>query len=247
MYVLNAQAPQKMTYQAVIRNNSNSLLVNQSVGMRISILRDSINGTSIYEESHKPSTNANGLASLIIGNGSVTKGKFDTINWSKGPFFIKTETDPTGGVNYNIISVSQLLSVPYALYAERSMHADTAQFALSVQGGSSSLSFPKNQSIEIAVTNQWKELDLSPFIGKNRAIVKMRFINLANWTGVITYFRSKGDTIEYKNSFSDGTANVGSNGSAIVNVVTNEFGVLEYKGYDNLVIGVRLEIFMVLK
>jgi hypothetical protein len=113
-----AQAPNKMSYQAVIRNSSNALVTNSVVGMRISILQTSPNGTATYVETQTPSTNANGLASLEIGGGIILSGNFATINWANGPYFIKTETDPAGGSNYTITGTSQLLSVPYALYAE---------------------------------------------------------------------------------------------------------------------------------
>jgi hypothetical protein len=112
-----AQAPAKMNYQAVVRNADNSLLTNQTVGIQISILQGSISGTAIYIETHTPSTNSNGLVSLEIGTGTFVSGTFATIDLSNGPFFIKTETDPNGGVDYSISGTSQLMSVPYALHA----------------------------------------------------------------------------------------------------------------------------------
>ena len=113
----SAQAPNKMSYQAVIRNSSNALVTNSAVGMRISILQTSATGTAVYVETQNSTTNANGLASLEIGGGTVLSGNFANINWANGPYFIKTETDPTGGTSYTITGTSQLLSVPYALYA----------------------------------------------------------------------------------------------------------------------------------
>ena len=116
--LLSAQAPQQMSYQAVIRDNSNQLLANTTVGMQISILQGSPTGTPVYVETHTPLTNANGLVSIQVGGGTVLSGTFSTINWAGGPYYIKTETDPTGGSNYTITGTNQLLSVPYALYAE---------------------------------------------------------------------------------------------------------------------------------
>ncbi len=116
-FCLQAQAPQKFSYQTVIRNASNQLLVGQTVGIKISILQGSANGSAVYSETHAPQTNANGLATLEIGGGSLLSGNFANINWANGPFFVKTETDPNGGNNYTITNTSQLLSVPYALYA----------------------------------------------------------------------------------------------------------------------------------
>ena len=112
-----AQAPQKMSYQAVIRNSSNALITSPPVGMQISILQGSSTGTAVYVETQTPSTNANGLASVEIGGGTVVSGNFSAINWANGPYFIKTETDPTGGTSYTINGTNELMSVPYALNA----------------------------------------------------------------------------------------------------------------------------------
>lgn len=113
-----AQSPEKMSYQAVLRDASNKLVTNISVGMQISILQGSATGTSVYVETQTSNTNANGLVSIEIGNGTLVSGDFTTIDWANGPYFIKTETDPTGGTNYTLSGISQLLSVPYALHAK---------------------------------------------------------------------------------------------------------------------------------
>jgi trimeric autotransporter adhesin len=112
-----AQAPQKMSYQAVIRDNNSNLITSTTVGMRVSILQGSPSGTDVFVETHTPTTNLNGLLTLEIGTGSVVSGSFSSIDWANGPYFIKTETDPTGGANYTITGSSELLSVPYALHA----------------------------------------------------------------------------------------------------------------------------------
>ena len=112
-----AQAPQKMSYQAVIRNSSNTLITSAPIGMQISVLQGSAGGTAVYVETQTPSTNANGLASVEIGGGTVVSGNFSTINWANGPYFIKTETDPTGGTVYTITGTNELMSVPYALFS----------------------------------------------------------------------------------------------------------------------------------
>ena len=111
-----AQAPQKFSYQAVVRNESNTL-VRGTVGVRVSILQGGVNGTVVYQETHITTTNINGLMTLQIGGGTMLSGDFATIDWADGPYFLKTETDPNGGTNYTIEGTQQLLSVPYALYA----------------------------------------------------------------------------------------------------------------------------------
>ena len=114
---LFAQVPQKMSYQAVIRNSSNTLIPSTTIGMQISILKDSLTGAAVYVEKQTPSTNANGLVSLEIGTGTAVLGTFASINWANGPYFIKTETDPTGGTTYSITGTNELMSVPYALFS----------------------------------------------------------------------------------------------------------------------------------
>ena len=112
-----AQAPQKMSYQAVIRNSNDSLLISTPVGMRISLVQGSPTGTVVYSETQTASTNANGLVSLQIGMGTAVYGTFASIDWAAGPYYVKTETDLNGGTNYTIISSNELLSVPYALFS----------------------------------------------------------------------------------------------------------------------------------
>jgi hypothetical protein len=121
LFVLSAfaQSPQKMSYQAVIRNSSNVLVTSATVGMRISILQGSATGTPVYVETQTPATNANGLVSIEIGGGAVVTGTFAGIDWSAGLYFIKTETAVTSPLTtYTITGTSQILSVPYALYAK---------------------------------------------------------------------------------------------------------------------------------
>jgi hypothetical protein len=121
-----AQSPEKMSYQCVVRNASGILVANQSVGIKISILQGTASGTVIYSETYSPNpqTNANGLVTIEIGGGFPVTGTFSSINWASGPYFLKTETDPTGGTSYTITGTSQLLSVPYALHAKAAATAN---------------------------------------------------------------------------------------------------------------------------
>lgn len=115
-----SQSPHKMSYQAVIRDINNNLLSLKNIGMRISILKGEKNGLPVYMETQQTKTNLNGLISVQIGAGSLFMGDFSQIDWGDGPYYIYTETDPDGGFDYRINGVSELLSVPYALYAEKS-------------------------------------------------------------------------------------------------------------------------------
>lgn len=115
-----AQAPQAFNYQGVARDNGGNVLANQSIGVKIDLRQTSTSGIILYTETHSTTTNDFGLFNLSIGTGTVTTGNFSTIDWGNGPYFIEVSMDPSGGVAYQSMGVSQLLSVPYALYAESS-------------------------------------------------------------------------------------------------------------------------------
>jgi hypothetical protein len=113
-----AQAPQAFNYQAVIRDADGNLLENQAVGIKISLLQGTSTGQEVYAETHATTTNPYGLVDLQIGTGTATTGQFDTIAWGAGPYYLQLAVDLTGGANYAVMGTTQMLSVPYALYAE---------------------------------------------------------------------------------------------------------------------------------
>ncbi|MBQ9435790.1 MAG: hypothetical protein IJU33_06630 [Bacteroidales bacterium] len=110
-----AQAPQQFTYQSVVRDNSNNLLKNTDVMVTISLLQGGESSDAVYVETHHAQTNANGLMTLLIGGGTVTSGSFSDIDWGSGPYFVRVETNL--GDKGTLTTVQQLLSVPYAQYA----------------------------------------------------------------------------------------------------------------------------------
>ena len=136
--------PEKISYQAVIRNSSNELITNHAVGMKVSILQTSATGTVVYSETHTPTSNANGLITIAIGTGAVISGSFSGIDWSAGPYFIKTETDPAGGTSYSITSTSELLSVPYALMAKNVQNKQWSESGSSIYFNSGKVGIGKN-------------------------------------------------------------------------------------------------------
>jgi hypothetical protein len=132
--MLWAQSPEKMSYQSVVRDASNALVASQTVGMQLSILQGTASGTAVYVETQTPTTNSNGLVSLQIGSGALVSGDFTNINWSSGLYFVKTEIDLLGGSTYTITGTSQLMSVPYALYAKTSGNGEGPQGPEGPQG-----------------------------------------------------------------------------------------------------------------
>ena len=145
-----AQAPEKMSYQAVIRGANNALVTNQQIGMQISILQGS---TAVYEETQTLTSNPNGLVSLEIGKGTIVSGIFSSIDWSADMYFIKIETDPTGGTNYTITGTSQLLSVPYALYAKTSSDTEAVAANTAKVGYTDALVSANTSDIATNTTN----------------------------------------------------------------------------------------------
>lgn len=145
-----AQTPQKMSYQAVIRDANSQLIVSAPIGMRISILQGSATGAAVYVETQLSTSNSNGLVTIEIGNGNVVSGVFGTINWANGPYFIKTETDPLGGTAYTISGTTELMSVPYSLHAktaENGFKGDYIVPRIATKGQRLSVSFSGGENL----------------------------------------------------------------------------------------------------
>ncbi|MRS02175.1 hypothetical protein EG832_02935, partial [bacterium] len=119
MTILDAQdaPPQAFSFKATIKDNKANEIVLKTISLRISILQGGLNGTLVYEETFRPTTNLYSQVDVEIGHGNVTYGIFSNIHWGDYTHFLKVEVDVKGGTNYQVMSVSQLLSVPYALYS----------------------------------------------------------------------------------------------------------------------------------
>ena len=113
----SAQSPQAIPYQAVARDTSGNLITNHAVSLRFSIHAGSAVGTVVYKETQSAITNALGLFTVNVGQGTVVTGTFASVNWGSGNKFIQVELDATGGISYVDMGTQQMLSVPYALYA----------------------------------------------------------------------------------------------------------------------------------
>ena len=115
----SAQTSENFSYQAIIRDAAGSLVIETNVSIRLSILKDTEMGTVVYSETHNPSTNFAGVVTLMIGDGTVVSGVLSAIDWGTSPYFIKSETDPTGGTNYDIVGTTAILSAPYGLSSKK--------------------------------------------------------------------------------------------------------------------------------
>lgn len=115
--LLFSQAPQRFSYQAVLRNSSGQVLENKSVKIHFSLLSGSATGTNIYSEEHSVSTNSLGLLTVEAGGGTLISGNFSSIDWSIGNIWLKVEIDQNLTGTFTELGTTKLLSVPYALYA----------------------------------------------------------------------------------------------------------------------------------
>jgi len=224
-----AQSPEKMSYQAIIRAQDNSLVVNSKITLKVIVHQGTATGASVYQETHSVNTNNNGLVSLEIGTGTVGVGSFSAIAWDKGPYFIETQVDVKGGTNYNIVGVTQLLSVPYAL------HAKTAD---RIVGGSVSvpdkafiIPFVSSRNIAVGDINNTLECTASATLTLTSLFGSMAVgdtINLEAHNGaVLTIQAASGVTINYNAS-----------GSALFTSAAGNvrFGLLRKSGINSYII-----------
>lgn len=224
-----SQSPEKMSYQAIIRSQDNSLVTNSNISLKIIVHQGTVAGTSVYEETHSVLTNNNGLVSLEIGTGKSAIGTFSNIAWEKGPYFIETKVDVAGGANYNIIGVTQLLSVPYAL------HAKTAERLI----GSSSttpykaaiIPFISSRNIASSDVNNTIECTTTATLTLTSGFGAMTIgdtINLEAHNGAaLTIQASSGVTINYN---VDGSAELTSTAGTV------NFGLLRKSGLNAYII-----------
>jgi uncharacterized protein (TIGR02145 family) len=147
--IASAQSPNKFSYQAIIRAIGGHALTNQSIGMRLSILQGSDNGTAVYVETHTATTNAQCLVTVQVGGGNVQSGSIAQIDWANGPYFVKTETDPEGGSAYTISGTSPLLSVPYSLFSSNGVEKGTNFGDMMFWDGSNWVKVPIGQENQV--------------------------------------------------------------------------------------------------
>jgi hypothetical protein len=144
-----AQVPKAFKYQLVARGNTGTVLANKSIALQVSILQGSETGAAVYVERQTGTTTQFGLLSILIGKGTLVSGDFTTIDWSNNTYFLKLEIDASGGTTYSTLGTSQLLAVPYALYAEKAGGSVTMDEIGVGPGGHISLSDYNNQFSQV--------------------------------------------------------------------------------------------------
>jgi uncharacterized protein (TIGR02145 family) len=143
----------------VVRNATNQIVANQSIGVKISIIEGSLAGTTAYAERHTTTTNANGLFTIEAGGGTPTIGTFATINWGNGSHYIKSEIDITGGTNYTLSGTMELLSVPYALYATNGI-SPAQTTAITAQAATNTSLVASNTTMQAQITAMQAQINV---------------------------------------------------------------------------------------
>ena len=185
-----SQSPQKINFQSILRNTKGEVVANKNVKLKISIQSGSIMDTTVYSETHLKTTDASGLISLQIGNGTILMGRFDSIKWGNASHFIKLEADFNGGSNFVVLGTQELMSVPYAF------HSNTAN---SLVGGINL------EDIKDELANLRRQMDtllLAPVFdidGNQYGVVKIGNVLWLNQNLKVSRYNN-GDSIGYGNN-----------------------------------------------
>lgn len=198
--LINAQVPESFTYQSLVRDGSGMVLADQAVSFLFAIVAGDPGGSAVYSEKHNLTTNAYGLVSLSIGNGIEKTGSFTAIDWSSGSYFLNVKIDASMSGTYIDMGTTQLLSVPYALFAKTSGSAGETDPLFSVSLAS---------AITQNDTTRWGEKILQSL----SAVLSTG--NMASGTGII----SLGPT-------SINTAGASPAEKAILDISSSSMGVL---------------------
>jgi hypothetical protein len=111
----SGQRPESFYYQALVRNETGELVVSKPLSFRVSIIAGNASGVAVYIETQTATTNSDGLVTLTIGNGSDKTGSFISIDWNADKYFVRVETDPSGGTSFTQMSTLQLLNIPFEI------------------------------------------------------------------------------------------------------------------------------------
>jgi hypothetical protein len=206
LFSINAQAPQGINYQGIARNAQGVELTNQLIGIELSVLNGSANGTVVYTEQHSVTTDAGGLFTLTIGLGTPTIGNFTAINWAVGGGkWLKVSMDANGGTNFQLLGTSQLLSVPFALYAGNVANNGGKQTLVLSDDVTDAEALgiiaaevgPNTQEIRIVGTTNLTTVDLSMIttaidiqIANNTALTNVNLSGLTRCDGDLTFTNS---------------------------------------------------------
>jgi len=141
--ILHAQdkMPQAVSYQAVARDAQGKVVAQKAIGIQVEILKGSTTGAVVFSETHSPTSSQTGTVNLLIGQGTRKIGTFSSVDWGADTYYLQLSMDLSGGSNYEKVSTTQMLPVPYALYARYAERAGVAEDAGSSGSSSENVKF----------------------------------------------------------------------------------------------------------
>ena len=141
--ILHAQdkMPQAVSYQAVARDAQGKVVAQKAIGIQVEILKGSTTGAVVFSETHFPTSSQTGTVNLLIGQGTRKIGTFSSVDWGADTHYLQLSMDLSGGSNYEKVSTTQMLPVPYALYARYAERAGVAEDAGSSGSSSENVKF----------------------------------------------------------------------------------------------------------
>lgn len=237
-FIVSAQVPQGVSYQAIALNPQGYPVGSTLIGVRLSILENSITGNTIYTETHTTTTSDRGLYNLVIGQGTPVSGLFPTIDWGNKYKFLKVELDTSGGSNYVLAGTTQLWSVPYALYAEKANSVEVSGIIGEIDSVSNVGAFmtdSKGYYLYPTGNTDWIEQTLSG--------TPIKIISSNSSVGILTSTHAyvacinndSGDAIWYSIALSGTPIKIiGSNQSIGVLTTTNAYVFSESRNADNV-------------
>ncbi|MFZ4672213.1 MAG: fibrobacter succinogenes major paralogous domain-containing protein [Flavobacterium sp.] len=180
---INAQAPQGFNYQATVRNSAGALIVNQIVLVKFNIYQNSVTGTLVYSENQTANTDDLGHIALVVGQGTATTGTFSNINWGNGSYYLGIELN-TGSGGYVDMGITQLLSVPYALYSNSSATSTPQNLTSVLNAG--------NSADNTKIINLGDPVDLKDAVNKD--YVDAQILILQNYINTLPVTDIDGNT-----------------------------------------------------
>ena len=217
-----------INYQGAATDADGAKLVNQNISLKTSVLQGGVDGTTSYSEIHNTTTDQFGLFNVVIGQGVSISGDFETISWGSGDHFLKVELDATGGTNYNLVSTTQMMSVPYALYAKNagldSAAVSDMLASMNISGNSGStfnLNFPQGYNGEVI---------LHDFYADGSYQVPANKILYISYLYTFSQEEIKIDNNEITNTYLGSTYGSASSPSINNPIVANEGQTISYNG-----------------
>jgi len=115
LVTISTNAQQGINYKALIKDGGGNVVASQSITIQFIIYESVALTNNVYQETHSPNTDANGIIIINIGEGVVDGGVYADVDWGADDHYLNVQINTGGGlVDMGTI---QFMAVPYALSA----------------------------------------------------------------------------------------------------------------------------------